>query len=244
MNRLLALFAASTVVTGCYVSSPTCNTHNVAIGWPSFVMATSTGYITTNQCTIAIAGMNVYVDGGGALSAACTDNALIVTLPTGSHSAIVEAVDSGNYPILRDQVQFNVNTSCADQFVATQPGEGVFTLDYHFSPDVCNTSGVGGVSFIWYSILDQTIPPPYVITAVDENSTNKEVYQCGGPVQFTLPAGSYGLIGAEEVVRTLTPGTYAVTGAYCPSPPQGFQVQSGVDAVLTVTLPDTNSGCL
>lgn len=252
MNRLLAFFVASTLATGCVVSSsppPPCNGNNVFIAWPTFVRATATGYITTNACTTDIAGMNVYVDGGAGMSASCLNNGVSVSLASGPHTARVEAVDGQNYPILRDQVAFTLTANCGSLEVDTQPGEGVFTLAYGFTGGgSCASSAFGG-SFIWYSILDQTVIPSYVITAVDGNSTNPEVFPCPGLVQFTLPGGnslapsSYALTDAEEVVQTGTPGVYQATGAYCPSPAQGFEVQSGVDAVLSVTIPDATALC-
>lgn len=236
MNRLWALSAAGMLATGCVSSADTCDAHNVWIGWPSFVRASGSGYVTTSSCS-GISQMDVYVDGSTTpISAYCSDDSVPVTLLTGSHYATVEALDGDGFPILRDEFDFPVSKSCADQLVDAQPGEGLVQVNYDFNGAQCTEGG----SYIWFNIHDD-------IAGIDiagaDGSRNSAAYVCNASYlspAFPLPAGNYTLKWMEEVYYQ--GGAYHVSGGYCS--PTAFAVNSGHDTSTPVVhLADRTTAC-
>jgi hypothetical protein len=219
MNRRFVLLAASMLATGC-VSSDSCDLHTVFVAWPSFVRATSTGYLTTSSCQ-DVARVDVFVDDATTpISANCTDDVVVVSLLTGGHRATVEAIGTDGFPLLRDAVSFTITDSCVDQQVNTQPGEGVVTVNYDFGGPAC----VAG-SVIWFNVHDDVANVD--IAGVNGASGNPARYACNAShlPAFALPAGSYTLDYMEEAF--FTSGAYEVSAAYCR--PTTFSVDSGID---------------
>lgn len=220
MNRIYVLVAAAALASGCISSGDTCDAHTVWIGWPSFVRATGTGYITTSSCQ-DIAGIDVFVDDATtAVQADCADDEVPVSLLTGGHRVTVEAVDADGFPLLRDAVSFSISDTCADQVVDTQPGEGVVTLNYDLGGEAC----VAG-SVIWFNVHDDVANVD--IAGVNGASSSPARYACNASFvpPFTLPAGDYTLDWMEEAF--FSSGAYHVSAAYCT--PTTFSVNSGID---------------
>ncbi len=234
-RSLIALVAVSMLGTGCIVHD-TCDSHTVWIEWTGFTRAVSGGYQTTvGTCFSDFAEMHVFVDSDtSGFTAPCSDGSIPFTLPTGSHRAIVEAVDTAGTPLARDEVSFYVSDSCSDQTVNTYPGESVVTLDYTVPAGTCSGS------FLWFKVDDALAGP---IAEVDEKSSlsDQERYHCGDPIQIILPAGDLSLDRIEQVTFP-TADTFSVESRICGGP--SFHATSGVDELVTpLDLVEATSAC-
>jgi hypothetical protein len=235
MRRLALLLAASVLGTGCVASSTPPCTHTVSIGWPSFLLANGA---VEQSCTAAgVTSVEVLMDGVSVKRVPCSDGGMsVVDVPGGSQQFTVEGLDSNGVVVLRDQLTVN-GSVCGEQIVDSQPAEGLFTLDYHFTPnDVCTAGG----SYIWFSVYDQFAK---AVVAVADETAHATAYVCGDTTNipsFVLPAGDYTLQRVEEVVPT-TARTYLATATNCAATP--FSMIRGNELVLFVSLADSSTFC-
>lgn len=232
MRRLALLLAASVLGTGCIVTTDdTCAYRTVSVDWQSFLLAD--GGTTTSCTTAGVRWVDVYMDDALVDRFDCTDRGVsVVDVPAGTHRFTVEGIDLGGNIVLRAE-RSAFGSPCGEQFLPTQPAEGIVTLDYAFVPaNVCTEGG----SYMWFSIQDEILG---VVTAVADESANTTRYACGNAISFAMPAGPYTLQRIEEVVWSGT--DYLPTASNCGA--AAFDVGGAQESIVVVDLSDTNSFC-
>jgi hypothetical protein len=252
MNRLAVLLAAlGTLGTGCVVNDTcdprTVSARTVSLGWPSFQFYNG----ATAGCGGANVGwIDVYMDGTDlahrvANPAAgtngywlCTDGGLDIGQVVNGvdHVFTVEGRDATTTAItFRDQI--TVGDSC-NILVNTRPSEGLFTLDYSFTPNVC-TAG----SYIWFRVTDSISGD---VIAVDESNA-PATYTCANPgsttplgLSFTLASGTYVIDRTEEVVSD-GHGGWAPTANNCQA--HTFPIAGGNTSIVDRPMTDSALLC-
>lgn len=229
MNRLIALLAVSTLGTGCVVSD-TCDFRTVSIGWPSFALAD--GSVTASCGVAGVTSVDVFMDGNLVGNLACGAGGVnVVDVPAGSHTFTVEGL-SGSTIVLRDEFGLGGN-GCGTVVRDTQPAEGVFELDYSFTPtNVCTTGG----SYIWFAVRDDVLGS--VTAGVDETSANPGRYLCGDLIRFALPKGPYTLLRTEEATFD---GIYHAAAVNCS--PKAFDIFAGTDSIVSSAMVNSATFC-
>jgi hypothetical protein len=229
MNRLLVLLVASLLGTGCVVHD-TCDAKTVALGWPSFRLADNSVVATCRDA--GVSQVDVLMDDQPVTTVNCSEGGVNVTgvLNDGDHLFTVEGVDSSGAIVLRDEVSI-APSNCTNQAVNTQPSEGAFTLDFSFTPNICQSATN---SYIWFTIKDNISGQ---IIAVD-GSLDPQAYLCGNssavplPISFPLASGPYTLQRTAEV---LYPGPTQEAGNCTAT---NFAMTGGTETVLDVPLTD------
>jgi len=228
MNRLAVLFAAlGTLGTGCVVNDNCART--VAIGWPDLLVANGSHFDVNHCASAGVSTFEVFVDGQSVGQVPCNEGGLNVTGVDSARTFTVEGLDGSGAIVLRDEV--TAGGSCHDELVDTQPSEGTFTLDYHFTPtDVCSANSV-----IWFAMRDNASGDLIVVD--DAHSPN--TYLCSDLITFPLASGSYTLQRTEEAVSA--GGTWHATGANCNA--ANFSVNGAHESLVSVSMADTSSFC-
>jgi uncharacterized protein YcfL len=242
MKRLLVLSVASLLGTGCSSSSATCDAHTVRVTWNSFLRADNTAGSCSNA-SVNIADplaryVDVYVDNTLVDSGLfpCTQGFVdIGGILTGSHDFRVEALDTNQVVISRDELTAGISDSCSGQQVDTQPSEGYVDLLYDFyhngvllNPDTCVAS-----SQLWLSITD-TInnTPAYSFTSPASAPACESSHRT---LSLPLASGAYRFDWMEERVGT------TLTSSDCS--PQSFSVGRATIRDVNVALEDTGPAC-
>jgi hypothetical protein len=228
MNRFAVLLvAAGALSTGCGGggSSNHC-ARTVSIGWPNFLLESG----AVQGCNLAgVTTVEVFVDGTSVGKFPCSNGGVDVTGVDSARTFTVEGLDGAGTIILRDEV--TAGGTCANVLVNTQPAEGTFTLDYHFTPtDVCTTGSV-----IWFALKDNISGD---VIAVDE-SHNPNTYACGVGISFPLASGDYTLLRTEEAV--FSAAAWHATGTNCNSAP--FTVPRAQEVAVQVSMANSTSFC-
>ncbi len=243
MNRLLVLLVASLLGTACVSSShDTCDSHTVRVTWNSFLRADGTPGSCANASVNTSDPLARYID-------VYIDNALIDSglwsctqgfqdfagVLTGNHDFRVEALDTNQVVISRDELTAGISDSCAGQQVDTQPAEGYADLLYDFyhngvllNPDACVAS-----SQLWLSITD-TInnPPAYAFTS---QTTAPACESTQRTLSLPLATGTYRFDWMEERVGT------TLESSDCT--PQAFSVGRATAQNVNVAMDDTGGAC-
>lgn len=225
MNRLAVLAAALATLggTGCVVKE--CD-RVVRVGWSSFLDQDK----RTGGCSLlGVTDVEVWVDGRSQGKFSCSAGFADIPVSHGDRDFVVEGLAPDGSILVRDG--FISYATCADQLVDTQPSEGAFVLDYHFTPnDVCTPGSV-----IWFALRDEISND---IIAADESTTPSR-YACGDRIGFPLASGDYTLLRTEEAVASH--GAWLITGTDCRN--AAFTMAGGKQTTVSASMIDSSAAC-
>ncbi len=174
MKHLALALSALVLGSGCVVTTDECS-RSISTDW-SFLDAD--GFVL-NCGTAGVQWVDLFLDGAYVDSFACTSGqtgfpVTITGVGSGTHTLIAEGLDAGSVIRYRHQIQVD-SSSCGDQLVHAQPGEGRLNLMYS-----ATTSG-----WLWYSLYDN-IAGSYV-------TYQGYGYPTPNDVVVALPEGSFSL---------------------------------------------------
>ncbi len=234
MKRLALVLAAALLGTGCIDN--TCDRF-VTFDWTGGFRNANGGVVFCggggSTSAPPILFVDVWVNGQGPASFACSDLGGTVLVPGGTNTFDVEAVDGSNAIIFRDT--FNLSAACGNQGALTMPGEGRVSVNYSLpAPGTCVSPGP---SFIWVKVQDDIAG----VVAAD-SATAPEQFTCGSAVSFLLADGNYTLFHTQEMVRDpVVVGAYDVVGRDCTQFP--FSVAAALTTTVSPALVDSTVAC-
>lgn len=238
MRRLALLLATSVLGAGCYSSNdggyyvppPGCDPVTITARWPSFKLVN--GAVTSSCGVAGVSSVEVFLNDVSVQRLACGAGGLTITGVTpGQNIVTVEGLDSAGTILLRDDLTVTA-ASCGDTLVDTQPAEGLFDLNYYFTP--VNQCSPG--SYIWFSVHDQLAN---VTAALVDETHSTTSYACPATISFPLPVGRYTIQRVEEVVPA--GASWAATATNCS--PTTFDIAGALSSTVTVPLTDSNVFC-
>jgi hypothetical protein len=159
----------------------------------------------------------------------CTEGgATVVEIPEGRYLFTVQGVDASE--LIRYRHQFEVDSRCGDQFLATRPAAGRVNLDYSLPDGVCADAG----TFMHFDVRDEItarrVPIEQILSPV----------ACGPDALVrALPAGSYTLEWMEE--RSTSNASSPVYGTDCTFRP--FVIAGGLVTDVFPTIQDASVAC-
>jgi hypothetical protein len=216
--KRLALVLAAVLASGCVViddDDPCVGT--VTLEW-DFQLANGAVPAGTISQICAVAGVtwvDVLMNGQPVLADGfwCTEGgATVIDVPQGSYLFTVEGVDAAG--LIRYRHEFEVDSHCGDQFLATRPAAGLVNLDYSLPGGLCTIAG----TFMHFDIRDE-------ITGERIPEQTLSPVACGPDALVrALPAGLYTLEWMEE--RATSDPSSAVYRTDCTFRP--FEIRGGL----------------
>ena len=204
--RKLALVALASLpfLGGCVAT--VCDVPTVTISW-TLQDTNGNPWGCARDGVNPVSYVDVYLDGSLVGSAPCSAGGGVFDVSgfsRGTHLATVEGVDSvGTYIYDRDQFSVSVPDCGVGASYPAVLAEGTLNLDYHFgtpgtAADLCYAAG----SSMWFYLRDEVSGQPLSVIDTGSSAYWKTAYPCGDPskpVEFSVPYGSYTLLGIQEV---------------------------------------------
>jgi len=192
MKRLAILLAATALGSGCVVTTDTCHSGTVDVGW-NLVAANGASGVACNSLNLPadVVDMDVWIDGVLAASPiGCNAFGVAIPgVPAGSHDVLVAGYDGLNNVVVRGAALVDV---CDGASGFLDLGEGYMDIQ----PTNCEVSG----DALTYAIYDVTMSPATLVDA--ELPGDSLTHTCGGGILERVPWGYYDLTGIEETNAT------------------------------------------
>ena len=222
-------FAAATAAllgTGCISSTttppPPCDP-TLSVSW---AFQLYDGSPPTGCAGAGVTWVDVYVDNAFVVTSPCGDGGATIAVSPGTHSVLLEGIDSANRIAYRDSLGAVSTNGCGDRLLTMTPAEGSANLNYA-APGGCTSSPC----YLWFSVYDDLAGQPAAAISAQSPLSVKQLYPYPGDVVIRLPVGSYTLDWMELVNSAF--GGVSIT---CSTPAAVFDVGSALVTTVPASL--------